>query len=182
MIDWIEGRICKKEPTRVIVERGGVAVCITIPLSTYETVGDVGERVKIFTYLSFKNEKLELFGFKTVEERKFFTDLLVVEGIGPYTALRIISSTTFSDFKSAIFKGDVATISSIKGISEKRASKLILELKEKYKKEEIPDSFEASAIKALVGLGINAKKARQLVHQVKASSLEDLIKEALKKM
>lgn len=182
MIDWIEGKICGKEITKVVIEKDGIAVCIIIPLSTYEAIGDVGDKVKIFTSLIFKNDKLELFGFKTIEERKFFTDLLLVEGIGPYTALRILSSTSFAEFKSAIFNSDVHTISSIKGISEKRANKLILELRERYKKEEIPPSLETSAIKALIGLGIDAKRARQLVHQIKANSLEDLLKQALKKL
>lgn len=182
MIDWIEGKVCRKEPTKVVIENGGLAVSVIIPLSTYEVVGNVGDKVKIFTHLIFKNEKFELFGFKTIEERGFFTDLLLVEGIGPYTALRIISSISFDEFKFAIFRGDVDTISSIKGISEKRANKLILELKEKYKKEEIPEGIESNAIKALISLGVDAKKARLLVHQVKATTVEDFIKQALKKL
>ena len=182
MIEWIEGRIYQKEPVKLIIERDGIAIAIAIPLSTYETAGEIGEKIKIFTYLSIKNEKLELFGFKTTEERIFFTDLLIVDGIGPYTALRIMSRVKFDEFKTNIVREDVEAISSIKGIGEKRANKMIMELKEKYKKEDIPESFENTAIKALIGLGIEEKRARKLVHQVKANSLEEFIKEALKKI
>ena len=162
MIEWIEGRIDKKEPTKLIIEREGIAIAIAIPLSTYENAGEIGEKIKIFTYLSIKNEKLELFGFKAIEERMFFTDLLMVDGIGPYTALRIMARTKFDEFKVNIVKEDVDAISSIKGIGEKRANKMIMELKEKYKKEDLPESFENTAIKALIGLGIEAIKARKI--------------------
>ncbi|MBI4723241.1 MAG: Holliday junction branch migration protein RuvA [Candidatus Stahlbacteria bacterium] len=188
MIEWIEGKIYQKEPAKLIIEREGLAIAIAIPLSTYEKAGEIGEKIKIFTYLSIKNEKLELFGFKTIEERVFFTDLLIVDGIGPYTALRIMSRTTFEEFKVNIVKEDTDAISSIKGIGEKRANKMIMELKEKYKKEDIPESLENTAIKALVGLGIEPIKARKLVLIVgadprvclKTASLEEIIKEALK--
>ena len=183
MIDWIIGKICVKEPTRVVIERGGIAFSINISLFTYEALGSLGEEAKIFIHPVLSHEKLELFGFKTPEERSFFCDLLLVQGIGPWSALRIISATDFLEFKRAVVDEDVEVISSIKGISAKRASKLIFELKEKYKKEELPpESLEGSAIRALVGLGISARKAREVVHKVKAESLEDLIKEALRKL
>jgi Holliday junction DNA helicase RuvA len=182
VIEWIEGKICEKSPARLVIEREGIGFSIAIPLSTYEAIGEIGEKIRIYTHLSFKNEKIELFGFKTKEEKTFFSDLLLVEGIGPYTALRIISSTSFSEFKSLIFKRDVETLSLIKGISEKRANKLIIELKEKYKGEEVPTTFETNAIKALIGLGVDSKKARKLIREVKANSIEEFIKEALKKL
>lgn len=194
MIDWIRGKICDKEPTRVVVEvvsvtgHGGLAFSISIPLPTYEALGEVGDDVKLFIHPVFSHDKLELFGFKTQEERRFFCDLLLVQGIGPQSALRIISSVDFLEFKRAVCDEDIGAITSIKGISEKRASKLILELKEKYKKEELPESLEASAIRALVGLGIDARRARELAHKVRGVStagsetLEELIKEALRRL
>ena len=182
MIDWIEGKICSKEPTRVVLDIGGVAFVVNIPLSTYEALGNLGERVKIFVNLSLKNERLELFGFKTCEERNFFNDLLLVQGIGPQIALRVMSSVSFTEFKPMVAKGDIESISSIKGIGEKRASKLIFELKDKYKEEEIPESFESSAIHALTVLGIPSKKAREVIKGIKTDNLEELIKKALKKL
>jgi len=180
MIDWIIGKVCEKEATKLVLEKGGIAFSISIPLSTYEALSEIGEEEKIFIHLSFSHEKLELFGFKTLEERSFFFDLLVIQGIGPRTALRIISGTDFIEFKRAIVNEDIDIISSIKGISQKRASKLIFELREKYEKEELPEGLESNAIRALISLGIPEKKARELVHKVKGATLEDLIKEALK--
>ncbi|MCK4352449.1 Holliday junction branch migration protein RuvA [candidate division WOR-3 bacterium] len=182
MIDWIEGKVCSKEPTKLILEKGGIAFTISIPLSTYGVLNDIGEKVKIFIYLSLKNEELKLFGFKTQKERNFFQDLLLVPGIGTGSALRMLSSISFQEFKSMVIKGDTESIVSIKGIGEKRANQLLFTLKEKYKKEEIPDSFESNAIRALISLGINAKKARQLISKIKAPTLEELIKQALKKL
>jgi Holliday junction DNA helicase RuvA len=182
MIDWIEGKVYSKEPARLGIEKGGIAISIIIPLSTYESIGGEGEKVKVFTYLNLKNEKLELFGFGTLEERRFFTDLLLVDGVGPYTALRVLANMTFPEFKSAIFTQDVDALSCVKGISEKRASKLILELRGRYEKETLPDTFGVSAIKALTNLGVDGKKARQLVREVKAGSLEEFIKEALRRL
>ncbi|MDI6840622.1 MAG: Holliday junction branch migration protein RuvA [bacterium] len=182
MIDWICGKICLKEPTRLVIEAGMVAFDINIPLSTYEALENVGDKTKVFVILSLKNEKLELFGFKTIEERNFFNDLLLVQGIGPQNALRIMSSVDFTEFKSMVLKEDTEFISSIKGIGEKRANKLIFELRDRYKKEEIPESFESSAIHALTVLGIPAKKAREAIKGIKTDNLEELIKEALKKL
>ncbi len=181
MIEWIKGRICEKEATRLVMEKGGIAFSINIPLSTYEALGDVGDEEQIFIYLSFGRENFELFGFKEIEEHNFFHDLLIVQGIGPRTALRIISGTDFIEFKRAIVNEDIETISLIKGISQKRASKLIFELRDKYDKEDFPETLESNAIRALVGLGISPKKARDLVRKVTAVTLEDMIKEALKK-
>ena len=182
MIDWVIGKICEKEATRLVLEKGGIAFSINIPLSTYEALGDIGNEEKIFIHLGFSHEKLELFGFKSLEERNFFHDLLIVQGIGPRSALRIISGTDFIEFKRAVANEDIEAISLIKGISQKRASKLIFELKEKYNKEEFPETLESNAIHALVGLGIPARKATELVRKTKAITLEDMIKEALKRL
>jgi len=182
MIEWIKGKICSKEPARVVLETGGVAFSINISLSTYEALGDIGEAAKIFIHTSFKNECLELFGFKTEEERQFFYDLLLVQGIGAKIALRVLSSIEFAEFKTSVVNQDVDTIASIRGIGRKRAEKLIVELKNRYEKEELPDALSNSAVRALTTLGIEPKKAHQLVREIKADSLEELIKQALKKL
>ena len=198
MIEWIEGKICSKEPTKLVIENNGIAYEIHIPLSTYEALVNIEGKIKIFIHFHFSQEQLALFGFFTLEERTFFRDLLLVQGIGPQTALRIVSSTNFLEFKSAIVNNDVEAMSGIRGIGEKRANKLIFELKEKYEKEELlsgepTKDIESGAIRALTGLGIPLKKAREVVYQVKKeigvtpisgkhASLEEFIKEALKRL
>lgn len=184
MIEWIEGKIAAKEPTKLVLEAGNIAFSINIPISTYEVLGDIGnkERIYIYTDFNFTNERITLFGFKTTGEKTFFNDLLLVQGIGPQTAIRILSSTNFEQFKSAIVNEDIKILSSVKGIGEKTAQKLVFELKDKYKKEAVQGSVEMNAIQALIGLGIPIKKAREVVSQSKGATLEELIKNALKQL
>ena len=109
MIEWIEGKICSKEPTKLVIENNGIAYELQIPLSTFTAVKD-GEKTKIFIHFHYSQEQMALFGFLTLEERTFFRDLLLVQGVGPQTALRIVSSTNFGEFKSAIANKDVDAI------------------------------------------------------------------------
>ncbi|MDD2891102.1 MAG: Holliday junction ATP-dependent DNA helicase RuvA [bacterium] len=184
MIEWMEGKVAHKEPTNLVFETGNIAFNINIPLSTYDKLGEIGSKEKILIHVDFNftNEQVTLFGFKTPGERIFFRDLLLVQGIGPQTAIRMISSTSFELFKSAIVNEDDKTLASIKGIGGKRAQKLIFELKNRYKEEKIQNTIEGNAIQALIGLGIAPKKARDIVGQVSGKTLEELIKNALKKV
>lgn len=184
MIEWIEGKVAIKEPTRLVLETGSLAFNIYIPLSTYESLGQIGSTEKVFIYtdFNFTNEQVTLFGFKTNVEKGFFKDLLIVQGIGPQTAIRIISNISFEQFKSAIVNEDVRTLSSFKGIGEKTAQKLIFELKERYKKETTQSSVELNAIQAIIGLGVPIKKARDIVSKSAGDTLEERIKNALKQL
>ncbi len=180
MIDYIKGEIVSKSPTVVILETNGLAFILKIPLSTYDSLEEIGKSVKIFTYLSFKNEKIEIFGFATKEERELFADLISVQGVGGGVALRIMSNIKIEEFKSAIAREDRTLLSQIKGIGPKTAEKLIFGLKGRY--EQTVSLIKNDAIKAIVSLGFKREAVQRVVEQIDSENLEHIVKEALKRI
>jgi Holliday junction DNA helicase RuvA len=195
MIAFIEGKIAEKEPTHVTIDVGGVGYQINISLTTFSEIKSL-TRVKLFTYLHVKEDSQTLFGFFTREERKVFLQLLSINGVGPSTGLMIQSSLNPKELFSAIVNEDVRTIQSVKGIGSKTAQRIILELKDKLRKEgfieentelitPINNTLRNEALSALVTLGINKSAAeKSIIDTLKKSgnqiTLEELIKQVLK--
>lgn len=195
MISFIEGSIAEKEPTHVVIDVGGVGYHINISLTTYSSIKTL-EKVKLFTYLHVKEDSQTLYGFDTKEERKVFLHLLSINGVGPSTGLMIQSSLDPRELFAAIVHEDAITIQSVKGIGGKTAQRIILELKDKFRKEGILDesvdlmpeydnTIRDEALSALVTLGISKMVAEKSVASILKTSrgeitLEDLIKQALK--
>lgn len=195
MISFIEGSIAEKEPTHVVIDVGGVGYHINISLTTYSSIKSL-EKVKLFTYLHVKEDSQTLYGFDTKEERKVFLHLLSINGVGPSTGLMIQSSLDPRELFAAIVNEDAITIQSVKGIGGKTAQRIILELKDKFRKEGILDesvdlmpeydnTIRDEALSALVTLGISKMVAEKSVASILKTSrgeltLEDLIKQALK--
>lgn len=185
MIDYIKGELISKNPTLAILETNGIAFILKIPLSTYNSLGEIGKSVRIFTYLSFKNERgnhltIEIFGFATKEERNLFTDLISVQGVGGGVALRIMSNIKIEEFESAIAREDRTLLSQIKGIGPKTAEKLIFGLQGRYESRFI--GIKEDAIRAIVSLGFKREEAQKVVKQIDSESLEQIVKEALKRL
>ncbi len=196
MIAFIEGRIAEKEPTHVIIDVGGVGYHINISLNTYVKIKGL-KQVKLFTYLHVKEDSQTLYGFYTREERMVFLHLLSISGVGPGTGMMIQSSLSPEELFSAIVHEDAHIIQSVKGIGGKTANRIILELKDKFRKEgfiekstkflpEIDNTLRKEALSALVTLGINKVAAENSVTAILRKSgeqqitLEELIKQALK--
>jgi Holliday junction DNA helicase RuvA len=195
MITFVEGNIAEKEPTHVAIDVGGVGYQINISLTTFSEIKSL-TRVKLFTYLHVKEDSQTLYGFFTREERKVFLQLLSINGVGPSTGLMIQSSLNPKELYSAIINEDVRTIQSVKGIGSKTAQRIILELKDKLRKEgfseesvelitPIDNTLLDEALSALVTLGINKSAAeKSIVNTLKKSgnqiTLEELIKQVLK--
>ena len=131
MIDSISGKIFKKEPTMLFVQNGGVVFNISICLRDYEKLPKEGESVFIFTYLNVKENLMELYGFLDLERRSLFSNLIDVSGIGPRTAINLLSNASVSSFKENILSEDVKSLSLIPGIGPKTAKRIILDIKEK---------------------------------------------------
>lgn len=196
MIAYLNGRLAYKDPTFVIIDVGGVGYEVKISLSTYTYIKDK-EEVLLQTYMHVKEDAHTLFGFSDIPERKRFLDLISISGVGPSTGLMILSSLSPEELQQAIIQEDVKTIQGVKGIGAKTAQRIILELKDKMKKEGILDlgksaSFQPrntlrdEALSALVTLGIpkaNAMKQIDLILAEKGQdiSLEELIKFTLKR-
>ncbi len=195
MISYLKGRLVVKEPTHVIIDVGGIGYHVNISLATFSTIKDK-EDTLIQTYLHVKEDSHTLYGFSSEAEKQMFLLLISISGIGPSTGLMIQSSLSSDELRSAIANEDVKTIQSVKGVGAKTAQRVILELKDKIRKEAMITSGEefltaprntvrAEALSALVTLGINKTAAEKSVDNILKNSgntitLEELIKLALK--
>lgn len=189
MIHYLKGILKYKSPAFIIVEVGGVGYEINIPLSSFDLLPPEGKEIKINTYLHWRENGLTLYGFVTQEERDFFGLLISISKIGPKSALRIVSRISPSEFKRAIKKGDLATLTHVPGIGGKTAQRLILELKERVEEEEIVEpgkqTITKDTLSALISLGYTRKEAEKAVKEALRSTeegvdLAGLIREALR--
>jgi holliday junction DNA helicase RuvA len=192
MIAYLKGKLVHKEPSHVIIDVNGIGYQVMISLNTFSEIKDK-EDIKLFTYLNIREDAHILFGFSNEQEKGMFLNLTSVNGVGPSTALMVLSSMSPNDLKNAIMREDSASLQAIKGIGGKTAQRLILELKDKVKKEafETPVSGGANntitkeALTALMTLGISRAAAEKSIEAVlkksgNSLSLEELVKLALK--
>jgi Holliday junction DNA helicase RuvA len=195
MIAYLEGTLIVKEPTHLIMDVGGIGYEVKISLGTYSAIKNL-ERSKIHTHFHVKEDAQTLFGFFEVSEKKRFLDLISINGVGPSTALMILSSLTPEELQSAIVAENTGQIQAVKGVGAKTAQRIILELKDKMKKEgilekaienlpSINNTLRNEALSALTTLGINKnvadKTVQTLLKEHQDISLEELIKLALKR-
>ncbi|HLU86200.1 MAG TPA: Holliday junction branch migration protein RuvA [Taishania sp.] len=189
MIHHLNGKLIEKNPTNIIVECNGVGYFVSISLNTFSGIGS-NESIKIFTKLIIREDAHLLYGFATIEERQMFENLISVSGIGPNTAMIMLSSLVPEEIAHAIQVEDVKTIQSIKGIGAKTAQRVIIDLKDKvlkmnFSSENIfvqSNTNRFDALTALVSLGFDKKNAEKAIDKVAQSddSVEKIIKEALK--
>ena len=195
MIAFIEGKLVENEPMHVVIDVGGLGYHINISLQTFSAIKSK-EGIKLFTYLHVKEDSHTLYGFYTPEERKVFLHLISISGVGPSTGLTIQSSLSTKELFSAIVHEDTRTIQAVKGIGGKTAQRIILELKDKFRKEgfiektskilpAIDNTLRNEALSALITLGINKSVAENGVEAILKKTgnqitLEELIKQALK--
>jgi holliday junction DNA helicase RuvA len=194
LIDFVDGKLASFSPTHLVVEVGGVGLLLNIPLSSFDTTKSAGDRVRYFTHLHVREDVLALYGFKTEPERALFRLLIGVSGIGPPMAQKILSGIPLNDFVGLVEAEDAKGLTRIKGIGQKIAQRLVLELKDRVGEisgvqgtapVEAGGSVVAEAVAALVGLGANPGQAKRIVEQVAENddlSVEDIIKEALRKI
>jgi Holliday junction DNA helicase RuvA len=131
MIDSITGIIKSKSPSELKVSNGGFVFNINICIKDFEVVGELGSEITILTYLNVKEDLLELYGFIDEKRRNIFLKLIQVSGIGPKTAIGLLSNITVESFKQNILSEDHNSLSLIPGIGPKTAKRIIIELKEK---------------------------------------------------
>lgn len=192
MINHISGKLVEKTPTSVVIECNGVGYFIHISLHTFDKLGN-GEACKLLTHLSIKEDAHTLYGFINEAERTMFRQLISVSGVGANTARLILSSMDPDGIAGAIAIADVSTLKGIKGIGEKTAQRIILELKGKVSKQTEGIIFSAShntsreeALSALLMLGFNKgaveKVLQKLITENQNASVEELVKLALKNL
>lgn len=194
MISYLQGTLVWKAPTELVLDVGGIGYSLHIPLSSYQKIGKVGTSVKILTYLSVKENGLELFGFATAEEKELFETLIAVSGIGPRLAQAILSGISVEEFRRAIIQADMGALTAIPGIGKKTAQRLLFELKGRFQieQEKLSDqsvrkekSEREEAVLALISLGYKRTAAEEAVAEVMRTEgtelpLEELVKKALR--
>jgi holliday junction DNA helicase RuvA len=194
MIAYLDGKLAYKDPSYVIIDVGGVGYQVKISLQTYAALHNTGERCKLHTLLIIREDSHTLFGFHDAEEKVLFEDLTSVSGIGPSTALVMLSSLSSPEIKQALVSEDVKTIQSIKGIGLKTAQRAIIELKDKLKKDNLisgvtPNIFNTENAKvrneslaALVMLGIPRATAEKSIDAILKREGNDVTVEQLIKL
>ncbi|MBL4862232.1 MAG: Holliday junction branch migration protein RuvA [Crocinitomicaceae bacterium] len=189
MIAQLNGKLIEKNPTSLIVDCGGVGYSVKISLNTFGAIGSE-ESVKVFTKLIVREDAQLLYGFADTVEREMFNHLISVSGIGPNTAMIMLSSLVPEEIANAIQTEDVKTIQSVKGIGAKTAQRVIVDLKDKMLKMAFSTEniFTANntnhfdALTALASLGFDKKSAEKAIDKISTGdeTVEQLIKGALK--
>src|SRR5690348_15394551 len=134
MIAFLKGKLIYKDPTFVVIDVNGVGYHVHISLQTYSEIKDQ-ENILLFTHLNIREDAHVLFGFSKESERKMFQLLVSVNGVGPSTAIVMLSYMSTEELRSAIVQEDATTLQRIKGIGGKTAQRVIIELKDKLKKD-----------------------------------------------
>ena len=193
MISFLRGKKIHIDPAKIIIEVNGIGYDVNISLRTYSKLKDQKD-IFIYTHLNVKEDSHTLYGFNSESERNTFLSLLSINGVGPSTAIMILSSLSANELKKAILSSDTNKIKSVKGIGLKTAERIILELKDKVSFDDIDhdkfydnidNTIKDEALSALSSLGISKniveKHINDILERNNDISLEDLIKEVLKR-
>ncbi len=197
MYAYIKGKLEARGNDYIILETGGIGYKIATSLATLEAAGQPGREFKVFTYLHVREDVMSLFGFATHEELSTFELLLTVSGVGPKVALSLLSSISPSKFGLAVITDDIKTLTRAPGIGNKMAQRIVLELKDKIKKEQLAlntgadmdmpaaaqeGSKLSEAVSALMVLGYSHVEASKAVAAAFSEELdlESSIRNALK--
>ncbi len=196
MIDYIHGEIAELTPASVTIDCNGVGYLANISLQTYTALNDE-KKAKIYIYESVRQDAIVLFGFIDKHEREVFLHLISVSGVGPSTARVMLSSLSSKEVEAAIVSEDVNILKSVKGIGNKTAQRIIVDLKDKIKFSDTDGILSAKgspsipvlgheAVSALVMLGFLQSNSQKVVEKVikdnPTATVEAIIKEALKRL
>lgn len=195
MIYHVEGKLVEKTPTYAVIDAGGVGYVMQISLNTFSKIGD-SEKCKLYTeQLYVRDDMPRFFGFADIAERNLFRLLVSVSGVGGTSALLMLSSLTAVEIQNAIATANVAVIKSVKGIGEKTAQRVIVDLKDKMGKSDLSaeifsssnNTLKEEALSALVMLGFNKQGAEKVLDKIirtegTGQTVEQLIKSALKNL
>ncbi|NLY88835.1 MAG: Holliday junction branch migration protein RuvA [Firmicutes bacterium] len=193
MLATLRGRVRQVAGDHCILEVNGVGYEVLLPLTALEKLSRVDGEVLLYTYLHHKDDTMALYGFLDPEEKALFTQVITVSGIGPKTALAILSVLSPAHFRRAILTEDTGTLRQVPGIGLKSAQRLILELKSRLSKELKKDGEAAGvelpfsdAVAALEALGYSSWTAAGAVEKVwrenPDSTVPELVREALKRL
>ena len=196
MIVFLDGVLEEKEPTRVIVNVGGVGYEAAIPLSSYDRLPAVGQPLRLLTVPVVREDAHLLFGFMTAEERSAFLLLTSVNGIGPKLGLAVLSGLSVRDLKAAVAHGDAKRLGGISGVGKKTAERIVLEMRDKLGKGDLMEAITGGhapgpahaklrdVLLALLSLGHKQADAQRMVKDIAPEitpdmPLEDILRQVL---
>jgi Holliday junction DNA helicase RuvA len=204
MIAHLSGTLLAKQATSVILDVGGVGYEVTIPVSIFYDMEDLGANISLRIYTYVREDALQLFGFKTARERELFTLLISVSGIGPKSAIAMLSGMNADEIISAIRSNNLARLTSIPGLGKKTAERLVIELRDKMTTLSHPaldaqlaaqtaagaapseDTLREDTLSALTNLGYQRAAAEKVVNQAMHEggelSVELLLRRSLKSL
>lgn len=196
MIAYLNGSLAYKEPTLALIDIHGVGYAVHISLQTYTVLPGGGDAVKLFIHHLFREDSQTLYGFATADEKSLFLDLIGVSGVGPNTALGMLSAMQPADLRLAILGENVRAVQAIKGIGAKTAQRIILELRDKmkragvvpegptYRQQPASNPVREESLAALVALGFPKPTAEKSVDDAlkaePALTVEEVIRRALR--
>jgi len=198
MISYIKGELADILMDFIVIENNGIGYGVSVPMTVIDQMPKPGTEIKVYTYLYIREDIMSLYGFLTKDDLKVFKLLITVSGIGPKGALGILSTITTDELRFAVMTNDSKTISKAPGIGKKTAEKLIIELKDKLKLDNIT-ALESDtetimigeadsrneAIMALVALGYSQPEALRAVKSAEVTDDMDsgeILKSALRKL
>ena len=204
MLAYVKGELAQKQIGYVVIDVGGLGYKIFMSEPSIEEIGNIGDEVKVHTYYKVSEDDISLFGFNTQEELRMFELLISVSGIGAKTAIAMLACIEPSQFAMAVISNDIDTLKKIPGVGPKSAQRIVLELKDKMKKEQqiaeltnanleqkskvkriiVADSKVQEATDALGVLGYTKKDAEKALERIDTAELtvEDIIKQALREL
>lgn len=199
MIAHLSGTVLLKQPNTVVIDVAGVGYEVTIPVSTFYELGEVGEPISLRVHTHVREDAIQLFGFRTGREKDLFLRLTTVSGIGPKLAITILSGMSPDELIPAIRTNDLGRLTAIPGIGKKTAERLIIELRDRMaalsgpEVEEAyaaartaggPDAVRDDVVAALLSLGYQKAQAEKAVSRVlereSDRTIEHVLRESLK--
>ena len=204
MLAYVKGELVQKQLGYVVIDVGGLGYKVFMSEPSIDEIGNIGDEVKVHTYYRVSEDDISLFGFNSQEELRMFELLISVSGIGAKTAIAMLACIEPSQFAIAVISDDIDTLKKIPGVGPKSAQRIVLELKDKMKKEQqiseltnatleqkskikkviVADTKVQEAIDALQVLGYTKKDVEKALEQIDTAdlSVEDIIKKALREL
>ncbi len=195
MIAYLSGKLLEKHTNAAIIDVGGVGYEVSIPLSTFYELGDVGSEVSLRIYTSVREDAIQLFGFKTLHERELYLRLISVQGIGAKSGITMLSGMSADEIITAIRSNDLARLTSIPGVGRKTAERLVIELRDKVgevsgggsaldasSQKTVPtDTVFDDALSALINLGYQRNAAEKALNQAAQEGTEISVQKLLRR-
>lgn len=195
MISFLKGIIIEKRAPELVIDVNGIGYLVTASMNTFYDLPEEGETINLYTHLIVREDAQLLFGFSQTRERRLFTTLIKVNGVGPKMAITILSSISANDFVNCIQNNDTATLVRLPGVGKKTAERLILDMRDRLQDWQVnltqidnmpskeTNNNAQDAISALIALGYKSHEAKRAVDNLNGElSSEELIRQGLQRL